>query len=702
MANEQSIESLVRDHFAHKLRELGVPYRFDGEKTGNKTVDDALRNFESKSGGKGDNRPDIKFNIFHNGRLIPVMIEVKGTRGKLEKLDKNNDIELVTIYAKDSKQRPDGTYTYRAGDKNYSAIEGYAVNGAIHYANALLTDKNIKEVISIGVNGYGLTPTGHIANLECNAYYVSKKNGNKPRLITEITAIDWDLLAPKNINKLLEILNKLNLTPEEYEELVFKAEADLDVKIHRIHQRIYDDKSIALGVTGKMYLFCGLIMAGLSADDLTPLDVNDLKGSMNKGDTDSDKVMRQINNFLTKRNCPDEKKNLIITNLKSAFDDERLSRPTEGESAVKSIYKQIKDEIIPCLEGPLHLDFMGRIFNKLGDWMHLEQDHKNDVVLTPRYITTFMAKLCRINKDKFVWDRTMGSGGFLVTAMDLMIKDAQETIHDEEKLNAKIKDIKGKQLFGIELLPQVFMLASLNMILMGDGSSNLALGDAHDKTLGANFPANVFLLNPPYSASGCGFVFVEEALSMMTNGGYAAILIQENAGSGQGLPYTKNILKNNTLIATIKMADIFSGKATVPTAIYVFEIGKPHDTDNIVKFIDMTNDGYKRQNRKKSSQEVNLKDTDHAKERYAEVEAIILGKKPKTNYYTKENGTYIEDTISLNGNDWTFAQHKKIDTTPTEEDFKKTMRDYLLWKVSSQIKPEHKDYFDMVVKDNKT
>lgn len=80
--------------------------------------------------------------------------------------------------------------------------------------------------------------------------------------------------------------------------------------------------------------------------------------------------------------------------------------------------------------------------------------------------------------------------------------------------------------------------------------------------------------------------------------GRAAILIQENAGSGIGLPYTKKLLQNNSLIASIHMPDIFKGKAGVQTAIYVFNIGIPHNEKQIVKFIDFTNDGYTRQNRK--------------------------------------------------------------------------------------------------------
>lgn len=171
----------------------------------------------------------------------------------------------------------------------------------------------------------------------------------------------------------------------------------------------------------------------------------------------------------------------------------------------------------------------------------------------------------------------------------------------------------------------------------------------------------------------------------------------KSGGSGRNYPdiqslldsSTRHILKNNTLIASIHMPDkLFSGKASVQTAVYVFQINRPHEEDDIVKFINFTDDGYNRQNRKKSSQEVNLRDTGDAAGRYAEMEALVLGKKPKTSYYTKENGLYIEDTMSLNRNDWTFAQHKVIDTTPTEEDFKKTVANYLTWKVGTLLRRE--------------
>jgi hypothetical protein len=176
---------------------------------------------------------------------------------------------------------------------------------------------------------------------------------------------------------------------------------------------------------------------------------------------------------------------------------------------------------------------------------------------------------------------------------------------------------------------------------------------------------------------------------MMNHGGRAAVLIQENAGSGNGLPFTRNILKKNTLLASIHMSDIFCGKASVQTAIYVIQVGKPHDVDDVVKFIDFSEDGYTRQNRKKSSQSTNLRDTDNAKERYEEVVKLVnYGKGVNDCNLRYLKGCYVEDYITLEGNDWTYSQHRKIDTNPTYDDFAKVVKDYLAWRVAEVIKSE--------------
>ena len=434
-------------------------------------------------------------------------------------------------------------------------------------------------------------------------------------------------------------------------------------------------------------------------DKVAPLEIADLKGERGRSSNDGCVIVHKIDSLLAERDLPLEKKDMIVNDLSRVFIYSNLWEPINGESKLKSVYTIVKNEIMPVFTSAKHLDFTGRLFNVLNEWVDIPDSDKNDVVMTPRYVTELMARLTQVNMDSYVWDYAAGSAGFLVSAMKLMIKDAEERIKSPEELAKKIRKIKTEQLLAVEKRADIYMLAVLNMILMGDGSSHIIHQDSltefegkyeQGALKGQDFPATVFLLNPPYSAPGKGFIFVKKALARMVKG-KAAILIQENAGVKGGLPYTRDILKKNTLLASIRMADIFKGKAGVQTAIYLFDVGTPHSEKQLVKFIDFSYDGYTRQNRKKATQKTNLKNTDHAIERYEEVVNLALYGHSYL-HYLKESD-YIEDTISLRGDDWTFAQHVKINTVPVEADFKAEAEHYAAWKATQVFGPGAGDVF---------
>lgn len=221
-----SIEEQIEGHYKGLLQALGVRYYGKTEQINSK-ISAALANSLSKSGGSGKNYPDIKLLLENTTRRdIPVMIEVKGTRGKLEKLDKNGEIVGVTPWASDGKLGKDGKPTHLKGEPNYKVVQSFAVNGAMHYGSAVL-DGGYDEVIIVGVNGCELDE-GQVVNPECKAYYVSKKNNSIPKLISEITADDWSLFA--HVDALFERLDQLNLTDAEIEALTNKTEVELEEK----------------------------------------------------------------------------------------------------------------------------------------------------------------------------------------------------------------------------------------------------------------------------------------------------------------------------------------------------------------------------------------------------------------------------------------------------------------------------------------
>lgn len=270
-----------------------------------------------------------------------------------------------------------------------------------------------------------------------------------------------------------------------------------------------------------------------------------------------------------------------------------------------------------------------------------------------------------------------------------MIEDTRKSFADSSRKRfEKIEHIKQKQLLGVELLPNVYMLAVLNMILMGDGSANIVNDNSLTQYDGKYaydeepFPADVFLLNPPYSAEGNGMIFVEKAFQKQRKG-FGAVIIQDSAGSGKAREINKRILRNNRLVASIKMpAKVF--KASVQTSIYVFEVGQAHRADDLVTFVDLRIDGYTRTHRKKAR--VNLFNSHDAKGHYQEVVDIVLGRQKKTDYF-HENDNYYRATINpTDGADWNYVKH--VDITPQEEDFKKTISEYLAWEVSNVLKQD--------------
>jgi hypothetical protein len=670
----QSIEPNIADLANGWLKSHQLDYKLE-QASVNTEIDKALSDYFTKNGGTGANRPDAKL-LLRDKNLsdFPILIEYKGYQGKLVKLDANGQVENKT-----SKNEP-----------NFKNINSFAVNGAVHYANAILHHTNYTDIIAIGMTGYK-DENGKIHH-EIGVYCVSKRNLGVGQKVGEFS--DFSFLAAENFDTFIAKVKDLYLTPEEMDKIKEQKEKEIDASLVKLNNDIYQNEK-GLGENDRVYLVASAIIATLGIPDkVKPLEASDLKSSSEIGNRDGDIVLTKIKNFLKAKQIPEEKKDLITRTLENTLTTENINKVQNGESQLKRVFTKIVDDLGIYYKIGLTTDFTGKLFNEMYGWLGFSQDKLNDVVLTPSYISTLLVKLARVNKDSYVWDFATGSAGLLVAAMNEMLIDAKNTIKSPQELTQKEIKIKAEQLLGLELLSSVYMLAILNMILMGDGSSNILNKDSlldFDGKYGFGktdevFPANAFILNPPYSANGNGMNFVEKALSMMKKG-YAAIIIQNSAGSGKAKTYTKKILESNTLIASIKMPiDIFIGKASVQTNIYVFKVGEIHHKDEMVKFIDFSNDGYTRTNRKKASN--NLKDTDQAKQRYEEIVNLVRFGKSKLKIFTDRE--YHEGMIDpTNGADWN--QTASIDTKPTLQDFKKTVSDYLAWEVSSLLKQSSQD-----------
>ena len=654
----QSVEPKIAELANGWLKSYGLDYKLESESL-NHEIDNALSEYFSKSGGTGGNRPDAKILLENNFKKYPVLIEYKGYKNKLAKLDAEGKVEN-----KNSKNEP-----------HYQNIKNYAVNGAVHYANAILHYTNYTEIFAIGMTGYK-DETGNL-NYEIAVYYVSKENLGIGQEVGKYS--DLSFLEKEHFAKFIDDVNNLSLTEEERENFKKIREAEIDASLVKLNNDIFK-KYPNLSERDRVYLVVATIMATLGN---YPLEKSDLKSKAESGSTDGDIMMRKVRNFLHERNIPSGKQKSIVNIIENTVMNENINKIVNGETQLKQVFSKIVDDLGIYYKIGLTTDFTGKLFNEMYNWLGFANNKNaaNNVVLTPPYVAKLLVKLARTNKDSYVFDNATGSAGLLVAAMNEMLIDAREKIKSPDELREKELSIRTRQILGIEILQEVYILAVLNMILMGDGSSHIlnlnSLKDFHE-----DFPADVFVLNPPYTnVQGNGMIFVETALKKMSHG-YAAIIIQNSAGSGKAVSFNKNILKHSTLLASIKMpTDLFIGKSSVQTNIYVFQVGLPHQAKSPVKFVDFSNDGYKRTNRKKSRQ--NLQDIDHAKERYEElVDLVHFGKSQL--HYLSEND-YYEGTINPeSGKDWN--QSKPIDTRPKLADFKKTVSDYLAFEVTNILK----------------
>ena len=667
----QSVEPNIADLANGWLKSYKLDYKLEQESL-NTEIDKALNDYFSKNGGAGGNRPDAKLLLQDkNLNYYPILIEYKGYKDKLIKLDANGQVDNKT-----AKNEP-----------NYKNINSYAVNGAVHYANAILHHTSYTDIIAIGITGYK-DESGKLLH-KIGVYYVSKSNFGIGQKVDEFT--DLSFLKKEHFDAFIQKVKQLQLTQEEIDRLKEQREKEINASLVKLNNDIYQNEK-GLGENDRVYLVAASIIATLGVPGkVKPLEKSDLISSTEEGNTDGEIMVRKIKAFLSEKNLPADKRDLILRTLQNTLLTDNINKVENGESQLKRVFTKIVDDLGIYYKIGLTTDFTGKLFNEMYGWLGFTQDKLNDVVLTPSYVATLLVKLARVNRKSYVWDFATGSAGLLVAAMNEMLIDAKNNIASPEELLKKQAEIKAEQLLGIELLPGVYMLAILNMILMGDGSSNILNKNSlteFDGNYGfgkkdEKFPADAFVLNPPYSAPGNGMNFVEKALSMM-NKGYAAIIIQNSAGSGRATEYNKSILKHSTLLASIKMPiDLFIGKSSVQTNVYVFRVGEAHQKDDMVKFIDFSNDGYTRTNRKKSIN--NLKDTDNAKGRYQEIVDLVRFGKSKLSIFTEQE--YYEGHINPeDGNDWN--QMAPVDTKPTLDDFKNTVSAYLAWEVTNVLKEQ--------------
>lgn len=667
MIEKWKLEDDVNDYVKKELSRIGLKKLkdFNVESSMSDYMKDALKGSAKTKTKSNFGKPDFHVEKYN----IPVIFEDKLGSKKL--ISKNKD-------------------GIKEDDKS---IRDYATNGAIYYATQIISSGKYKEAVAVGVAG------DYKENIKFDIYYIFGSSFKSIKKMDNYSSIDF----LENEKTFSNFYKDCVLTEEEKHEILItsrtllqKYAGELNKLMHNHNitapQRVLYVSGMLLAMQDILDNNGDMIQRGLIPEDLLGA----------KTDTKRDGILitNQIKEYLKQKQIKQEKVNLMISSFSEISKDSQRDEPTDLDKLVgklldkeassnKQIFTYIFNNIFMSIDAMAgHLDIMGEMYSEflkyaLGDGKEI------GIVLTPPYVTKMMAEILNVNMDSRTMDLATGSAGFLISSMELMIDDANKTYgKDTSKANKKIEEIKKEQLLGVELNAEMFTLAATNMILRGDGSSNIRKGNTFKtpEELYTKFRANRLLLNPPFSFEENGMPFIRFGLKKMEKGGLGAIIIQDSAGSGRAVASNKEILKNNTLLASIKMpVDLFIPMAGVQTSIYVFEAGIPHDYDKTVKFIDFRNDGYKRTKR-------GLNEVNSPTERYQDIIKIYkAGKNAKINKSLWDiDEIYIEDFITDSGNDWNFEQHKKIDTKPKLEDFKDTVADYLAWEVSNILKSEEK------------
>lgn len=215
-----------------------------------------------------------------------------------------------------------------------------------------------------------------------------------------------------------------------------------------------------------------------------------------------------------------------------------------------------------------------KIFRK---WNSVNAKEKGEV-FTPDHIARLMYYLANCNSESCILDPTCGSGTFLLISMINMIK----SIKNEKDYEIKKKRILENNLIGIENSMFNATLASINMMLHGDGSSNIYKDDCFNKLQDIQNTYDRVLMNPPFSQNIKELKFVLESLNFMKEGGICCAIvpvssvlsqrISKNGCIPEDTKYKKEILEKHNLLGVVRLPKkLFHPNASVQTCIIIVQ-----------------------------------------------------------------------------------------------------------------------------------
>lgn len=555
MANERDNETLVRDaltHLGYRTKGKGIAVE---EQQSKKAAVKRLLEHASKTGGGGQGSPE--FIITKTRSKIAVVIECKA----------------------DTK------------DHNSAGLASpvkYAVDGALHYAKFLS-------------KGFTVVAVGSSGDTEKNwkvSTYVHRKGDLAP---TELTFPNG---TP--INEILPWDEYVEAV--EYDPSATKVTTDdllaLSKDIHNLIRVKISESHKALLIAGTLIALKDDTYRGEILGDASDSDKwksaskwksavkSSLEDEYGERDAKAELIKRQLDTIIdTNPSLYDEYvKQKNYTHIK-----------VHKRTALDTVAYVLADKVFKEMEKNTAFDILGAFYGEFLSYSN--GDGKLGIVLTPEHITDVMCELAGVDGDSIVLDPCTGTGGFLIAAMNKMFS-AQGADPDY---------IKKNRLVGIEKRSDMYALAASNMLLRGDGKSNLYHMDCFDTTTtvsrddpttlrekmttkrvdssGKSIRPNVGLINPPYSVDGISELqFIINMLDMLEKGSIGVAIVPMSAATSSSKDKVE-LMSRHTVRAVMTLPQVFKGVGVMPV-IMVFKSGVPHDTSKSSWFAIWSDDGH--------------------------------------------------------------------------------------------------------------
>lgn len=523
--------------------------------------------------------------------------------------------------------------------------EKYAVDGVLHYSKYLKQDFN---VIAIAVSGE-----------------------NKDILLVSNFFFKKGLdVKETNDKKLLSIYDYLNLFEEKENANKLKDENILIIASD-LNQELYN---YSVPENERATVVSGILIALLNKNfrksysiEKTPSElVEDLLVAIERV-LESRKMGEKTEILMGEYHKIAQSNNLAIAEIIR----DKETGEEQPNIILRDLIFELDKKVFPFTSYEhIGYDILGQFYSEFIRYVN--GDKKLGLVLTPQHVTELFVDIASINVNSVIYDNCCGTGGFLIKAMKKLRELAG---NDTDKWN----DIKNKQLVGVEQRTDMFTYACSNMMMRGDGKSNINLGDSlvqNIKDEVKKHKPTVGFLNPPYSTAVSELEFVSSNLDCLADNGLCVAIVPFSCvldKTGKNYQWKKHLMQNHTLEAVFSMPDeLFNPATSTATVVVVFKAHTPHTSDYETYFGYWKDDGFIKVK--------NLGRVD-AFSKWAKIKSDWIH-----NYRNKKEvkGQSIKKQVKPD-DEWCAEAYMETDYSRlSEKDFIKHMKDYMLFKIKEE------------------